>query len=144
MTKPSEKTKFRTHIIDDEGHNRIIAKANDKVITLHLKLKSERRRRLIGAITISTKTLRITRDRNKHLFIKYLAYGFNDYIMSNAKRFDTVWLKDQNSDWKFPVSFLLEHGKYLYFKQQGFETQRFLSLEELEPYKVKPKENRRF
>lgn len=144
MTTPRTKPVIRTQKIDAEGYNYVRTSANEKTITVWLKLKSERRKRLIGHITISTKTLRITRDRNKHLFIKGLAYGFNDYVMANAKRFDTIWLKDQNSDWKFPISLVREQGRYLNFKEQGFERQRFLSLEQLEPYKVQPNEGRRF
>lgn len=142
--KPRQKAVIRSFWMDDEGLNKVFIKSTDKTITVSLNLKGEgSRKRKIGVITKSTRTLKISRKRYDHLFIKGNAYGFNDYIMRNAKQFDTVALSDEFADWKIPREFILEHGRYYHFLPQGFELQRFLSLEELEPFKVKPKENRR-
>lgn len=142
MVKMQNKT--IRQFLQDDGINKIISCATDKTITIDLKLGSEKRKRRLGVITKSTKTFKIKRIRTKHLFRKGNAYGFNHYVLSTGKSFDTVTLSDDFSDWKIPVSYILEKGKYLMFKQQGFELQIFVSLGDLEPYRILPKENRRF
>jgi hypothetical protein len=42
------------------------------------------------------------------------------------------------------VKYIVEKGKYLHFKQIGFELQKFVSLEELEQFRVHNAEHRRF
>ena len=70
--------------LDQEG-NRIIATDKGNVITLALKLKSEKRRRQIGQITKSTRTLHLIRKRDGgHLHILSNSYGFNYTIIEIA------------------------------------------------------------
>jgi hypothetical protein len=145
MKTEKDRGVIREFFIDDAGLNRIICHNFDKRVVLYLKLQSETRKRKVGVITKSTKTIKITRTREKHLFNKMYAYGFNEYILREAKLFDTVWLKDNYEEWKVPVKFILETGQnYLHFKQQGFDLQRFVTLEELEQFRVLNKEKRRF
>lgn len=142
---PKPKQVIREFFIDDHGRDSILMHSGEKTIILFIRLGSEgRRKRKLGVVTISTKTLKITRSRDKHLFIKGNAYGFNDYVLRQGKTFDKVWLKDEVSDWKVPVKFILENGSYLNFKQQGFEVQIFVSLDQIEQFRVKKKERRRF
>ena len=129
---------IKTIFIDDAGKNKIQTTTTDKTITIHLQLVGESRKRKVGTITKSTKTLAITRKRFKHLFIKGNAYGFNEYILANAKLFDKIKLKDELCEWKIPVKFILENGSYLMFKQQGFERQLFVSLTQIDEFKTKP------
>jgi hypothetical protein len=134
---------YRMFYLDDmENYLRI--KSNDKLIQLSLKLKSEKKLRRIGTVTKSTKTIDIKRKRGKHLHIKSNSYGFNYEVLDNKKSFDTVRLSDEISDWKIPLSFIMENGSFLFFKQQGFERQIFVTLEQIEPYRVKKEENRRY
>lgn len=143
--KPKTPAEIREFLIDDSGLNRVILKVTDKTMVVWLKLKTEgARKRKIGTITRSTRTMVIKRDRSKHLLIKANAYGFNQYILESAKSFNTIRLSDQYHDWKIPVKDILEKGKFLFFKQQGFEVQRFMSLDELKPYLVAPETNTRF
>lgn len=136
---------IRHFFLDEQGHNRIIMHHSEKTVVLYIKLQSEGgRSRKVGVITKSTKTLKITRKRDKHLFRKLNAYGFNEYVLANGKSFDKIWLKDDFNEWKIPVDFILKEGEYLNFKAQGFELQKFISLEKIEQFKVKKKENRRF
>lgn len=125
--------------IDDEIGNRLQVCTNDKRVVLYLILKSEQgKKRRLGVITKSTKTLFIKRRRMVHLLRKGNAYGFNEYVLENAKLFDKIKLTDEQSEWKVPVKFILEKGTYLHFKKQGFELQKFVSLEQLEPFKTNP------
>lgn len=134
-----QKPIFRTFFVEDEGLNKILMKATEKTKVVYLKLKSEKRRRRIGYVTVSTKTFHIKRTRAEHLLFKANAYGFNEYVIKNQTSFDTVNLSDDIEHWKIPVSFIKEHGSHLWFKEQGFEVQLFLSLEQLAPYKIEPK-----
>lgn len=134
----------RQFFLDDEGRNKVHTKSTAKTMALSLQLESEGSRiRRIGVITKSTKTLVIKRRRADHLFIKGNAYGFNEHILKNAKLFNTIRLSDEFHEWKIPVEFILKEGKHLNFKQQGFELQLFVSLEQLGPYRVYKKEGRR-
>lgn len=134
---------IRQFYIDDEGRDKIITESTDKRIALFLMLRSDRRKRKVGTITISTKTMEVKRNRHKHLFKKGTAYGFNEYVLKTTKKFDTIRLSDEYSDWKIPVQFILENGKYLHFSSQGYELQKFVSLEQIEQFKVQPKSNTR-
>jgi hypothetical protein len=135
---------IRTFFIDENGDNKVMVKSTVKTKTIHLLLKGENRKRLVGTITRSTKAITIKRKRQEHLFRAGNAYGFNAYILREAKDFDTIMLSDEFSHWRIPVKFILEHGKHLLFSQVGYELQLFVSLEQLEQYRVKPIENRRF
>lgn len=134
---------IRMFYIDETGNNYIRFKSNDKRIEIKLKVAGDNKMRLIGHVTKSTKTLHVKRSYSKHLFRNGNAYGFNDYVMRETKEFDKIILSDEYNNWKFPLEFLMSNGRYLNFKQQGFELQRFLSMEQLEPYRVKKEENRR-
>jgi hypothetical protein len=120
---------------DNEG-NKIITEPNDFGMCVYLQLKSEDKKRVIGVINEANRTMDIFRDREKHLFRKGNAYGFNNYVLENATKFDTIILKDSISRWEVPVKFILENGRFLLFKQQGFEIQKFVSLEQLEQFKT--------
>jgi hypothetical protein len=148
VRKPREKVQKQQPVIrlipiDTNNDNFVRIKSTDKTIIITLILEGDKPR-LIGTVTKSTKTIRMKRKRSIHLFKKYNAYGFNDYILREAKQFDKIRLSDEYADWKIPVKYILENGKYLNFKQQGFELQRFVTLDELEQFRIKPTENRRF
>jgi hypothetical protein len=134
---------FRQFFIDDTGYNYVLLKQNDKIIKIYLKLL-EHGNKFIGTVTKSTRTIEMKRIESKHLFYKFNAYGFNDYILRTRTTFDWIRLKDDKGNhWKIPVNFILENGKHLNFKQQGFELQIFVPLNMLEQFRVQSKENRR-
>ena len=134
--------KIRSFYIDEQ--NTLLIKSNDRLIIVKLLLKNMKPR-MIGTVTKSTRTIEMKRKRGKHLHYMSNSYGFNDYILREQTTFDWVRLSDDlGNHWKIPVSYILEKGTYLKFKQQGFELQRFVSLENLEQFRVKAEENRRF
>jgi hypothetical protein len=134
--------KIRSFYIDEQ--NTLLIKSNDKLIIVKLLLKNMKPR-MIGTVIKSTRTIEMKRKRGKHLHYMSNSYGFNDYILREQTTFDWVRLSDDlGNHWKIPVSYILEKGKYLNFKGQGFELQRFVSLENLEQFRVKAEENRRF
>lgn len=135
---------IRQFYIDEKGEDLLIVKSTDTRRALYLKLLSENKKRLIGTVTRSTKTIYFKRKRSIHLFRKGNSYGFNQYILANQNTIEWVDLSDDCGEhWKIPVKYILDNGKYLSFSKCGFELQRFLSLDELEQFKIHETENRR-
>jgi hypothetical protein len=116
-------------ILDEKG-NELRAKTNGNVISLYLKLV-EKSERLLGIIDKKEKTFQIKRNREKHLFKRNKSYGFNHYVLKNAKTFDKIYLLDDINSWIIPVKFILENGSFMQFQQQGFELQIFIPLEKI-------------
>lgn len=142
--KPVQKPVIRNFFIADSTTDRIWLKTTDKKIVVSLQLSAEGgRKRKLGTVTKSTKTMEIKRNRVDHLFRKGNAYGFNQWVLQEAKAFNKIRLSDEHDNWVVPVKFILDNGKHLNFKQQGFELQLFVSLEQLEYFKVTEKQNRR-
>ena len=132
-TKKKEITK---QIADNVG-NKIIASNNGSRIKVLLKLNSEIRSRLLGYINIKSKSIKIIRKKEVHLLQKNNSYGFNHTLLLDAKRFDKILLKDEINSWNIPTQFILDNGKFLFFKEQGFEKQIFISIEQLNQFKTK-------
>jgi hypothetical protein len=112
-------------IIPDKFNNSIIISGN----IISIKLKSEARTREIGVINPKEKYFVVNRIREKHLFRKNNSYGFNHYILTNAKKFDTIKLSDDFGTWLIPIKLILEKGSFLHFNKDGFELQIFLPLD---------------
>jgi hypothetical protein len=148
VKRPNIKADVRAFFIDDNTQDKIIAYHYPYRIKLNLSLEAENKKeRLLGTVTISTKTIKIKRIREKHLFRKAIAWGFSDALLRNATTFDKVWLVDNwNTEWKIPVQFILNNGFYLDYKKKGFELQIFIELEKIEQFKLtkKDKETRRW
>ena len=112
-------------IIPDKFGNSIIVENN----IISLKLKSESRKREIGVINPQERYFAVNRIREKHLFRKNNSYGFNHYILQNAKKFDKIKLSDDFGTWLIPIKLILEKGSFLHFNKNGFELQIFLPLD---------------
>ena len=130
-----QKAKDVVKSISDEVGNLVIVKNNGKRIILTLKLVAETRFRKIGVVNLAQKSFEVKRKREKHRFRKTNSYGFNSKLLHDAKLFDTIRLSDETARWVIPVSFVLENGTYLNFKKEGFETQIFINLDKIEPFK---------
>lgn len=121
-------------ILTDGGQNSIIVDGNN----IHLKLKGENRKRLVGRMNKAKRILEVKRKRGKHLHYTSNSYGFNYHILSNAKLFDKILLSDEHGEYAIPVEAILDDGKFLFFKQQGFEKQIFMTLSQMDKFKRKP------
>ena len=135
-----------TVISDDEG-NLIIVDGE----FLKIKLKSEEGRiRMLGQIDFEKGFLHVIRHRGRHLHVKSKSYGFNYYVLSTAKRFDKIMMKEVSGSmtragkggkviarYLIPVDAILEKGHYLHHQSSGFELQIFLTLEDMEQFKRK-------
>lgn len=141
---PKRNVTIRQFFIDEKGEDLLIVKTTDKTRALYLKLLSENKKRMIGVVTRSTKTIYFKRKKSIHLFRKLNAYGMNDCILRNQDTIDWIDLSDDcGGHWKIPVKYVLDNGKYLDFDKLGFELQRFVSLEDLEQFRIHEYENRR-
>jgi len=143
---PKSDSIFRQFFIDDDGGNKLQVKQNDKLMILTLLLLGDKPRR-VGVVTKSTRTIEMKRKNSVHLFRKISmrgGFGFCLYVLKEQTSIDWVRLSDdEGNHWKIPVKFILDNGQILFFKQQNFEKQIFVTLEELEQFLVKPEENRR-
>jgi hypothetical protein len=108
------------------------------LLKISLKLKSEPGSRNIGDVKLDDKTLLLKRNKAKHLFKKNNSYGFNEYLIENGKTFDKIMLADDDAVYLFPKELVKEKGNYLYFKQEGFEKQIFLALDEIKKHQIIP------
>lgn len=104
--------------------------------TLHLRLKSEGRERLLGHVDFTTKTFYCKRDSKVHYHYKTEGYGFNWTVINDSMlAIEHIHLLvDDKEHYTFPKTALSEFGKFLNFKEQGFELQKFLSLKMIQMY----------
>jgi hypothetical protein len=141
MAKRNEKTQgmkvptFVMRMKDEFGNELISEQTNDNIL-LYLALKEENyRNRKLGVISKDKRIFEVKREREKHLFKKLDAYGFNYHVLKNAQAFDRVLLRDEYSTWLIPREFILEDGKIMNFKNNGgFELQIFVSLENINQF----------
>ena len=127
-------TNERITSIKDEKENILTFKNNTKRIIIYLKVPKSLKIKKIGTINIAKKMLTIKRIREKHLFKKYNAYGFNVYLLKNAKTFDKIKIIDNHNTFYFSLEWAKENIKYLTFSKAGYELQGFLSLQQLEQF----------
>jgi hypothetical protein len=132
----NKKQEITKQITDNLG-NKIIASSNGDRIKVLLKLNTEIRSRLLGYINIKSNSIKIIRKKELHLMQINNSYGFNHTLLADAKTFNKILLKDEFNSWSIPTQFILDNGKFLFFKEQGFEKQIFISLEQLNQFKTK-------
>lgn len=113
-------------IVDSEG-NKIYYKGNDSCF--YLKLASGVRERKLGQYVKGR--LVVKRNRQKHLFRKNSSYGFNYHLLKETSGIKFVELSDNIDSWLVPKAYILTHGEFLNFKEQGFELQTFITLDKL-------------
>lgn len=129
MAKQKITDSISQQVADKHGNSLWIMNSGN----VYLKLLKEKKKRRLGFIDRGKKIFYIRRKRATHLFRKTNAYGFNHHLMSKAKSFDTISLKDEFGQYEFPVSKIIRHGRtHLQFKKKGFELQLFLPLEIIE------------
>mgnify|MGYP003135346640 FL=1 len=119
---------------DTEGNSIIATKVTANQINLYLNILGKSKN--IGWVDPINRVFRVKRKRAKHLLKKADSYGFNYHIVSTGQLFDYVLLTDEYGTYKIPKEVVLS-GKFLFFKQQGFEKQIFLTLTEIEKYDIK-------
>lgn len=118
--------------ISDEYGNKIIR----NYLVMFIQLKAERRRRRVGTIDIKGRVLIVHRNKKKHLHRKSNSYGFNFEILSKAKSFDKIMLTDDNGTYLMDRMEMVKNGKFLFFKQQGFEKQIFIPIKYIYEHKL--------
>ena len=131
-----------TALVEDSFGNAIIVRRGGNTLRLSIRLSKSPKERKIGEIDMPTRTLTVTRNREKHLLKKGNAYGLNHKLIADATRFDTVRIIDDFGRWDVPREFILENGKFLLFAKQGFELQIFISLEQIAQFKHETDGNR--
>lgn len=119
---------MKKSLITDVHGNEIYSKASKvgEIVYLYLARLWETRRlwQLVGP------KLTVRRDRDKHLYYKMNAYGFNDKLLRAISPDTTVIVVEK---WraiklKTSVQSILTEWKYLTFSAEWFETQIFYPL----------------
>lgn len=104
-------------------------KENQSAI-IHLQLISEKKSRLLGKYDFHNKTFYCHRKMDKHYHYAAKGFGFNWRLLSDPylaiSRIHIV--VDDDTHYDIPKSLIEQYGKFMNFKQQGFELQKFLSL----------------
>lgn len=104
--------------------------------SIHLKLVKLGKPRLLGYVDVQSATFNCVRDTNKHYHRKAGGFGFNwEILSSNLIHIKTISLRlDDDKLYVFPKSLVQDYGKFLNFKQQGFELQKFLHFDYIRKY----------
>ena len=105
--------------------------------SIFLKLRSESKKRNLGNLIIKDRSFHIIRDSGKHYHYKSKSYGFNWNIINDADLgIKTIHLiVDKKDKYIIPKSILDTYGKFLNFKQQGFELQKFLPFDMIKNFR---------
>lgn len=121
-------------ITDELGNQLLIFETGE--VFLHQIGQLERKK--LG--TIYRTARRFIMDRQRHIDYnnKYCAYGFNKNLLTKAKSFDTIFLRDEYGEYEFPTSAVLEHGKaHNELIEQGFTLQLYFPLDIMKEYNTK-------
>lgn len=121
---------------DNHGNVLILEKTKNRT-SIYLRLATERHRRLVGHICHKYLVLHVERELDKHLLNKANAYGFNYTLLDKGRTFNYVCLHetDTNRVYLFDKSWAIENGQFLFFKEQGFEKQIFVSRDLLQQWR---------
>jgi len=123
----------------NELHLRIFSDENnvDVAGTIHLKLKSEGKRRNLGTLYYHDRSFHVLRDSSKHYHYMTKSYGFNWSIIDDADlNIKSIHLiVDRSEKYIIPKSILETYGRFLNFKQQGFELQKFLPMDMIRKFR---------
>ena len=118
-------------IFTDDYGNIVFVKNN----AIRLRIKGKRRVRKLFTIHKPLNLIYCERDRKKHLHIKSNSYGFNWHVLMKAEIIENVLLKDKEGLYLIPIEIIKDIGQFMHFKEQKFELQIFLPLEEIIKYK---------
>jgi len=120
-------------MIVDDFNNKIYREHS----VIYLVLSANNKRRKLGIIDFKKETFNVHRNYDRHLLKKNNSFGFNVSLLETAKIFNKVVLTTNKKEvFVIPVDFILKKGEYLFFKQQGFEKQIFLKLEDMKDFKL--------
>lgn len=97
-------------------------------------------RKKLGTIYRTARKFIMDRQRHTDYNNKYCAYGFNKHLLTKAKSFDTIVLRDEYGEYEFPVSAVLENGKaHNELIETGLNLQLFLPLRIMKEYNTNKK-----
>ena len=93
----------------------------------------------IGDADFAKRILTVYRDKSKHLMKVFDGYGFNKEIIETDRFFDFVALEETDDKeqhvYFIPRNEIMEEGRL--YQAEGYERQIFLSLSQLQTYKIK-------
>lgn len=134
----------QTFANEDKAGNKLFLKVffNDKNEKLNakiaIKLASESRPRQMGTYDFRSRTFYCQRKSEKHYHRMTKGYAVNWTLMEDPYlAIEKIHMViDDSNHYEFSKSIVQEYGKFLNFKQQGFELQRFVPFEIIKRYHV--------
>jgi len=132
-------------LIKDNAGNVLLLESCRHGFALFIRLREEHHRRLVGKVVIKTRRMHLDRDPDLHLLNKADAYGFNFHVLNTAKTFDTIILHETGTGkvYQLDRNEMIANAKYLFFKEQGFEKQIFLSRDWIAQYEITQPEKKK-
>jgi len=124
----------QTYKVKDEYGNTIEATHENTLVRLILILK-DGTKRFIGEIDKQAKILKLYRTREKHLMRVNNSYGINYFLIETGQLFEKVEITDDFTSWTISKDYLIDNCIIMNFKKQGFEVQKFITIEALDLYK---------
>lgn len=102
---------------------------------LSLKLIKENRVRALGMVDVTTGTFYMERKRGKHVLLKTDSYGINGVALDQPE-VKSICITDEKGTFLLTKETVYENGKYLFFKQTGYEKQIFVPLTIIEKFET--------
>lgn len=132
---------------EDKAGNRLYLKVfsnhkGEKMnANLFIKLTGEKNARNMGSYDFRTKTFYCVRKSDRHYHRMTKAYALNWTVLEDPfLAIEKIHMViDDTEHYVFPKSVVKEYGKFLNFKEQGFELQRFVPLVIIKRYHVSDK-----
>jgi len=121
-------------ISDKDGNKLYFA---DSGVELVLK-GSSRRRRILSVMGGQI----IKRVLNAHKMKKFPSIGFNwkaINVLRDRLKKKYIFVVMGRAKYKIPIQDIIDHGKFLHFKTEGFELQVFYPLRRLDEWRYKKK-----
>lgn len=114
--------------VDSVG-NKLIATPVGGMLQVGLKLANESRVRDLGKLLKRDNKIVYTKYVDeKNIFRKANAWGLNYKILSTLPDDASIELHSKTKSYTISVSEAKKNGKFLFFKEQGFEKQWFIPL----------------
>ena len=129
----------KSYLDDDNNTLTFFWKAKKIKLTLAGSADRKPETRWIGKMDRPNNQVIVRRYEEAHRFQNMNGFGFNRLLCDKMKEdagCSFFYVKTKYGEFRVPVKELLKQGEHYHFKAQGFELQIFMSLEQLEKYKV--------
>jgi hypothetical protein len=120
--------------VKDEDNNRVYTEHKGSWLAVMLEMRNKPAKQIAK---LTTDSLLIKKDRNKHLFRRNNSYGLNRLLLTNLPSdITTVIISDEKGVYKIPLQTILKDPETINFDLQGYEPQVLVKIDLIEKFKV--------